>query len=76
MTMADVVLWVDKQDITTITENEVIGHIESKCGKTKHSKRLCLFGVSRLAGNNQLAGNIAEHKRLISILKKRYWGKL
>ena len=73
MTISEVMLWVDKQDITTITENEVVEYVESKVGKNEHAKVTSMFGIARLAGKNQIAGNLEEWKRLISILRKNYW---
>ena len=72
MTSVDVILHVDRtEDIRN--ENDVIEYVESKCGKTKHSKRLCMYGIARLAGSNRINGNLEEWRRLVSILRKNYW---
>ena len=71
MTITAIILWVDKQD--GITEKDVEKYVQDKCGDTEHSRRLCMNGISRLAGNNQIAGNLDEHKRLLAYVMKHYW---
>lgn len=73
LSTSDILMFVDNRD--NITETDVIDYVIGICGDNQQSQRIIMMGVARLAGRAQIESNFKEHRRLLKVLKSKYWQK-